>query len=624
MKKTDKSSLITHAAVREVLREYWLQYRSQPFSTITSFLAPAIGTILVFFVPPLVIAELVNRLASGENVSLGSVWVYIALFGGLWMFGEVLWRLGQHFWIKIEAQGMNNLSRLAFERLVKRDYDFFVNSFVGTLTKNISSFTRGFETVTDILVYNIFSNVFSLVFATVILWHYSPWIPAILLMWMVFGISVGIPLIRRRAKLIAERHEAASKMVGRLSDAITNIFAVKSFAKESQEEQRFGEHVDDYSVKWRRAGDYQNLKFYSVMSPIYVASNLTGLIASIYFISQFNLQAGVMVIIFSYYQQITRIFWEVNHVYRNLESAVSEASEFTQMLLEPPKVEDAVGAPDLRSEDNSVEFKNVGFGYTGLGGLSHLFLENFNLKINENQRVGLVGPSGGGKTTITKLLLRFLDVQSGGITIGDQDISQVTQKSLREVVSYVPQEPLLFHRSLFENIAYGKDGATEEEVVRAAKLARADEFISVLPEGYQTLVGERGVKLSGGQRQRIAIARAILKNSPILVLDEATSSLDSESEKHIQEGLWELMKDKTALVIAHRLSTIKHLDRIIVLQGGKIVQDGTHDELIKTPGLYATLWSHQSGAFLADEPLENGRDHSGGSNYSDFRLEHST
>ncbi len=222
------------------------------------------------------------------------------------------------------------------------------------------------------------------------------------------------------------------------------------------------------------------------------------------------------------------------------------------------------------------------------------------MDIQGHERIGLVGPSGGGKTTITKLLLRFIDLQKGIITIDGQNISEVTQESLRRAIAYVPQDPLLFHRSLAENIAYSNEGATQEEVVRAAKLAHAHEFISELPRGYKTLVGERGIKLSGGQRQRVAIARALLKQSPILVLDEATSSLDSESERYIQEGLWELMKNKTALVIAHRLSTIKHLDRIVVVDQGKIVQEGTHERLVKEKGLYAKLWSLQSGEFLRE------------------------
>ncbi|OYW42452.1 hypothetical protein B7Z28_01505 [Candidatus Saccharibacteria bacterium 32-45-3] len=226
--------------------------------------------------------------------------------------------------------------------------------------------------------------------------------------------------------------------------------------------------------------------------------------------------------------------------------------------------------------------------------------KQFNLSIPAGQRVGLVGQSGSGKTTLTKLLLRFSDIQKGAITIDDQAIETVTQSSLRKAIAYVPQEPMLFHRTLEENIKYGNPDANREQVIEAAKRAHALEFIEKLPEGLDTLVGERGIKLSGGQRQRIAIARAILKDAPILVLDEATSALDSESEKLIQQAFTELMKDRTSIVIAHRLSTIAKLDRIIVMDNGAIIEDGTHDELLAKKGQYAKLWAHQSGGFIEE------------------------
>ena len=239
----------------------------------------------------------------------------------------------------------------------------------------------------------------------------------------------------------------------------------------------------------------------------------------------------------------------------------------------------------------------VSFTYIGKNE-SKLF-ENLNLTIPAGQNVGIVGPSGGGKTTITKLLLRFMDIRSGAIKIDGINIAEVTQTSLRDAITYVPQEPLLFHRSIKENIAYGKPSATMKEITTAAKKAHAHDFIEKLPQGYDTLVGERGIKLSGGQRQRVALARAILKDAPIIVLDEATSALDSESERLIQEALFSLMEGRTTIVIAHRLSTIKHLDRILVLKDGKIIEDGNHVDLIKKKnGTYAKLWSHQSGGFI--------------------------
>ncbi len=600
MTEKEGKSLITRPAVYQVLREYWEQYKRWPVFSLVLFLVPSIATIFVSFIPPLIIAEIVNVLTEKGTMALSSAWIYILAFGGLWIVGELLWRLSEHVLIRVEEKSMNALYRSAYSKITNMDYKFFTDNFVGTLTKRISGFGRGFEGLTEALVFNTLPNVLPVIFVAVVLWGYSPWITIILFGWIIFGILVGIPILRRRAKLLSERQEAGSKLMGRLSDSLTNIFTVKSFAKEKWELEKFGHAVDDFTNKYKKAADHRNLRFYTLMSPIYVLSNVTGIIAAIFFMNLLSLQVGTLVVIFSYYSTVTIILWRFIFVYQGIEFSVSEAAEFTQMLLEPPAVQDKPDAKELVASSSVVEFENVGFKYAGKKDDRELFLKDFNLKINKNEKVGLVGPSGGGKTTITKLILRFLDVEEGRIAIDGQDISEVTQKSLREVVSYVPQEPLLFHRSLFDNIAYGKDGATEEEVIRAAKLARADEFISVLPDGYKTMVGERGVKLSGGQRQRVAIARAILKDAPILVLDEATSSLDSESEKYIQEGLWELMKDKTALVIAHRLSTIKHLDRIIVLENGKIVQDGTHEELINKKGLYAKLWSHQSGEFLAE------------------------
>jgi len=590
--------VITKEAVLQVLRDYWLQYKNHPWHVSVGFFLPAIGVILVFFVPPLIVARLINIFVAQGEISTNVAGGYVLLFGGLWLLGEVFWRIGMNSLIKIETKGINSLSRIAFRRLTERDYDFYTDNFVGSLTKKALAFARSFETLTDTLVFNVVTQVFPIIFAVIVLWRYSPWIPLVLVFWIAIGITVGLPIIRRRSKLVALRHEASSRTAGRLSDSMTNMLAIKSFAKEKQEYDAYGRYVDDFTAKFKKASDYQNLRFDVLMSPIYVITNVFGLILSVFFAERLGLQAGVIVVVFSYYSLVTRILWDVSRTYRHIESSISEAAEFTQMFLNPPAVQDLPNAKFLKVTTAGILVNRVNFRYSGDQNTNGSFLNNFSLDIKANQKVGLVGPSGGGKTTITKLLLRFVELQSGSITIDGQNINEVTQVSLRQAIAYVPQEPLLFHRSLFENIAYGNEGASKEDIIKAAKLAHADEFIAQLAQGYETLVGERGIKLSGGQRQRIAIARALLKNSPILVLDEATSSLDSESEKYIQEGLWELMKDKTALVIAHRLSTIKHLDRIIVLDEGKIIQDGTHSKLIKQRGLYAKLWSHQSGEFL--------------------------
>jgi ATP-binding cassette subfamily B protein len=281
---------------------------------------------------------------------------------------------------------------------------------------------------------------------------------------------------------------------------------------------------------------------------------------------------------------------------------LTDAAQFAELLLDPPTVVDAVEIQPFAPGDFAVELRNVSFRYSSA---QPLLIEDFSLRIEPNSRVGLIGRSGAGKTTLTRLLLRFVDVECGQILVGGQSIDRVPQAALRRAVGYVPQDPSMFHRSIADNIRVGRPGASDAEVRRAARLAHAAEFIEALPAGYQTLVGERGVKLSGGQRQRVAIARAMLKDAPILILDEATSSLDSESEGLIQEALWTLMARRTAIVIAHRLSTVRSMDRLIVLERGKIVEDGPHDELLSRGGLYASLWAHQSGGFLATADVED-------------------
>jgi ATP-binding cassette subfamily B protein len=283
---------------------------------------------------------------------------------------------------------------------------------------------------------------------------------------------------------------------------------------------------------------------------------------------------------------------------RNVNRSFGDATEMTAILQIEPEVQDPVNPNQAHIIRGEVAFRDVTFYYPE--NHQHPLFEHLDFKIKPGEKVGLVGPSGGGKTTITKLLLRFMDISEGEIAVDGQNICDLKQSDLRSHVAYVSQEPILFHRSLMENIRYGRLAASDNEIKAVAELAHAHDFIERLPEGYATMVGERGVKLSGGQRQRVAIARAMLKNAPILVLDEATSALDSESEVLIQDALWKLMEGRTAIVIAHRLSTIQKMDRIIVLEDGNIVEQGSHKELLHINGTYARLWAHQSGGFIED------------------------
>jgi ATP-binding cassette subfamily B protein len=292
---------------------------------------------------------------------------------------------------------------------------------------------------------------------------------------------------------------------------------------------------------------------------------------------------------------ILGIVWTFGKILRRTAESLSDAEEMTVVLETPYDIVDVKRPTKLKIKNGEISFENVCFAYENNGNV----VDNFSLDIKSKETVALVGSSGAGKTTLIKLILRMFDIQKGKILIDGQDIAKVSQESLRQNVSLVPQDPILFHRSLMENIRYGKPTATNKEVFKASKLAHCDEFISRLEKGYETFVGERGIKLSGGERQRVAIARAILRDAPILIMDEATSSLDSESEKFIQDSLDKLMKEKTVIVVAHRLSTIKKVDRIVVIDKKKIVEDGTHNSLIQLKnGIYKKLWDIQVGGFI--------------------------
>jgi ATP-binding cassette subfamily B protein len=377
---------------------------------------------------------------------------------------------------------------------------------------------------------------------------------------------------------------------------ITNVMAVKSFSRNSLEFDRFDNATEEIvtastKLKWAQ------LHRENVFAVSTTIMSILALALATMSVVVYDAEIGTVFLVLTYTANMTTRLWDFSQrSLRNINKSLGDAQEGIQTILKVPEIKDHLEPENIDRTIGKIEFSNVNFSHDNTA-----LFKRFNLDIKNGEKVGLVGHSGSGKTTLTKLLLRFKDIQSGSILINGTDIRKTTQDELRSVMSYVPQEPLLFHRSLKENIAYGKPDASEDEIIEAAKKANAHEFIETLPKKYETLVGERGVKLSGGQKQRVAIARAMLKNAPILLLDEATSALDSESEQLIQDALWKLMKGKTAIVIAHRLSTIQKMDRIIVLDNGKIIEDGSHTELLKKKnGHYARLWKHQSGGFLQD------------------------
>ncbi len=590
MQEARVSQAATKLAVRHYLRELW---RQRKFS-IPTMLLMSTGSVFTTFVPPLVVAAMINRFGQ-HSPTIHELPPYLALFAGAWLFGELLWRLSFLCLSKTEVRGMQNLYIRTLAELQKKDLHFFHNNFAGSLTKRALGYARSFEKFVDAIIFNIARNVFPLLFASIILWRFSPWIVLALFACLGLTLAILIPLIRRRKKLVDLREEASNHVAGHIADVIGNIDAVQAFAHEDTEQKNHEVNVKDFMRKTAHAWDFHTLRIDSVISPIYVMTNVLGLALAIV-LGGGAITMGVIFLTFNYFANITMILWEFNRIYRDLENAVADAAQFTQLLLTPNQLKDVVSPQPFAVTKGQVELRQVDFNYQG--DQQQPLFQDFNLQISAGEKVALVGRSGGGKTTVTKLLLRFVDLTGGELLIDGQNIATVSLRDLRSSIAYVPQEPAMFHRSIRENIRYGRLDASDADVEEAAKKAHAHEFIAQLASGYDTLVGERGVKLSGGQRQRIAIARAIIKDAPILVLDEATSALDSESEKLIQAALWELMKGRTAIVIAHRLSTIQKMDRIVVLDHGAIAEQGTHKQLLDHNGIYAKLWAHQSGGFI--------------------------
>ena len=423
------------------------------------------------------------------------------------------------------------------------------------------------------------------------MWQYALAL-LIFIILFVIAASFGTRFMRPRQKA---RSHAYNEVSAKLSDSISNMFAVKIDSRETHERQRLDTALDEVvsTEKRVRSGI---LTVDSIYQTIVSLIHISILFASVILIEHDMANAAMIYLMLTYTFNLLSEVKNISRVMRSVYQITGDSEIMLETLAKPISVIDR-SKNQLQVSAGQMSLEHIAFTHADSD--VPLF-DNFNLAVRAGEKVGIVGVSGSGKTTLTKLLMRFADPTSGAITIDGTNIATVSQASLHDAIAYVPQEPLLFHRSVAENISYSKPRASDADIRAAAKKAHADTFIEDLADGYDTLVGERGVKLSGGQRQRIAIARAILKDAPILILDEATSALDSESEQLIQQSLETLMKGRTSIVIAHRLSTIAKLDRIIVLNNGTIVEDGTHQELLKKKGTYAKLWSHQSGGFIEE------------------------
>jgi ATP-binding cassette subfamily B protein len=486
-----------------------------------------------------------------------------------------------------------NLEINSFAYVLDHSYAFFSNAFVGSLVRKIHRLANAFEKLMDEMLWNILSLVVVVTGNLIVLFMRDVRLGIVLLMCVAVIAIFNVTFATWKLKYDYAKSLLDSESTAVLSDALTNSTTIKLFASQTQEKIVFANVMERWRQAQTRLWNYDGIAE-SVQAGLMVLAEFVMFYVAIQLWQQGLLTIGDFALIQSFMVGIFMRVWNLGKSIRHIYEGLADAAEMVEILETPHEVKDSAKAGFLKVVDGSIQFEDVTFKFNQ----TRTVLHGLNMRIQPHEKVALVGPSGAGKTTITKLLLRFHDVESGMISIDGQDIAKVTQNSLRENIAMVPQEPILFHRSLLDNIRYGRRSATDEEVIEAAKRARCHEFIMELPETYQTFVGERGIKLSGGERQRIAIARAILKNAPILVLDEATSSLDSESESLIQAALDELMKGKTTIVIAHRLSTIMRMDRILVIDDGNVIDTGTHSELLKKEGIYKKLWEIQAGGFI--------------------------
>jgi ATP-binding cassette subfamily B protein len=516
------------------------------------------------------------------------------------VFDNFTWRGIGYIWAKFVPILQNRIIAQTFDYALSHSHGFYQNRLSGKISKQITNLVDGITRIITVTSANFLRGLSLLLMAFIAAYFVNPIFSIILIAWFVFFAGFSILMSKKLISLSDTLAEEESIVVGELVDSLSNHNNVRIFSRKSYENLRMTPFFGQQQKAYTRTHLYSTL----------LACIQGGLIATMMAFSTFFLvylygkglvTVGDFALILGLSMETGHMMWFTMSEVDEFNKAVGRCKQSLISLMLPIEILDKPDAKILMCHSGQITFNQVKFHYKGTEAL----FQNKSVEIKSGQKVGLVGYSGGGKSTFVNLILRLYDINDGAILIDGQDIRDVTQNSLRENIAMIPQDPSLFHRSLMENIRYGRVGATDEKVIEAAKKAHAHEFIEKLPQGYDSLVGERGVKLSGGQRQRIAIARAILKNAPILILDEATSQLDSITESLIQESLWKLMQNKTTIVIAHRLSTLLHMDRILVFDKGKIMEDGSHNELLAKAGLYKSLWDAQVGGFLGDEKQED-------------------
>lgn len=571
-------------------------WRISPVLCTLMIITQIIFAIFSTTIAPIFVSQLLTSISTGSATLSGSINLLIG-YALILVIGDVIAiRITILMAFIAETKMQANIATKVFKHLSAKSLGFHSNKMTGGIVSDANKLSGAIERFWDTIIFTAVPVLTALVSVCValgfIMWQYA-------IALAILSILIIIVIIKSQTSIAPVSRNVAEKssaMTGYFADAISNISSIKAFAEEKNELEKYQKLIKD----WRSSSMKEMVSVIGItglFSILMTIMNICAFIAAIFAIENHIANIGTIYLVISYTLNVVSQLWQVANATRNYIRTIGDAGSMVSILEEEIEIKDIKNPQKLIVNRGEIEFKQITFTHKEK---PHPLFENFSFKINAGEKIGLVGTSGSGKTSLTRLLLRFSDIEKGKIIIDGKNIAKVSQEDLHKSIAYVPQEAVLFHRSIRENIAYGKPDASDKEVRNAAKQANADRFIDELPKGFDTTVGERGVKLSGGQRQRIIIARAILKNAPILVLDEATSALDSENESLIQDALWELMKNRTSIVIAHRLSTISRLDKIIVLNDGKIIEEGSHKELIAKNGEYAKLWSHQSGGFIKE------------------------
>ena len=590
MKKPKKEK----SAMFRTMHYYVQQIKTQKIRIIFAAMSSILAILATYFATYF-LSKLIDTVPT-ENTNLDDLLLqFIPLALGIFalnIFGDTIIRRIM-VWLswKTILIGMRSLGDKCFDHIVNQTMNFHSNKFGGSLVSQISKFVNAYDRFMSLFFWDLLPMIMTAVLTFAFLAPVMGQYVVVLFVLSVFFIIFAILSFKKIRKANEESAAAWNSFSGVLADNVTNIMTIKSYATEQAEKIQVDNKLKSFVKKdlvVAKSFNIRSIIFSFIQSVMFFA--LVVYLVVMYGMNEITI--GVMIMAISFTRTYLDNLWHFTSVMRDINRVFGDAYDMTLVLDEKNEVIDASNAKKLEVTESAVSFSDITFTHSDA---KEAIFRNLDLNIKPGERIGLVGRSGSGKTTITKLLLRFADVDSGSISIDGQNITEVTQKSLRSNIAYVPQETTLFHRTIRENISYGHPDATDDEIINAAKQANAWEFIKDLPKGLDTLTGERGVKLRGGQRQRVAIARAILKDAPILVLDEATASLDTESEKMIQEALTKLMKGRTSIIIAHRLSTVAELDRIIVLDEGVIIEDDTHENLIMSDGIYSNLWNKQTG-----------------------------